>query len=205
MSRGHVTVNSDITHGVSPVLRLLRLPVIPTQLPGEMAEDGIALRQDPPVQLDDGDGGRRVHPGDAGRLVFGVFFEAVARVVVGDAGVFPQETDDLTAASGLEVEVVDRWHASDGFVAGRFGATTLGGRHFDSLQLWMLERYGIVDCTVIGVEQEKEYELLIQLQIGCTGKVGLKVLLEWYCSFCLTIRFPSLVWPGYTAQEDIIT
>ena len=148
--KGHVTVSGNITHGISPVLRLLRLPVIPTQLAGEMPENGIALRQDPPVQLDDGDGGRRIHLRDAGRLVFGVFF--VARVVVGNAGVFPHETDDLTAASGLEVEVVNRWHASDGLVAGRFDATTLGGRHFDSLQLWMQEKYGVVDCTVVGVK-----------------------------------------------------
>ena len=131
MSRS-CTIDGNVTYGISPILLLLRLPVIPTQLSGEVPENGVALGQDPPVQLEDGDGGHWVHLGNASRLVLWVFFEAVARVVVGDAGIFPHETDNLTAASGLEVEVMNRWHASDGFVAGRFCATTLGGRHCDS-------------------------------------------------------------------------
>lgn len=135
------TISSNITYAISPVLLLLRLPVITTQLSGEMPENGIALRQDPPVQLDDGDGGRWVHLGNASRLVLWVFFEAVARVIVGDAGIFPHETDNLTAASGLKVEVMNSWHASDGFIAGGFDAATFGGRHFDCLQLWMQERW----------------------------------------------------------------
>lgn len=151
VKRSH-TVNDNITHGISPVLLFLRLPLIPTQLSGEMPENGIALRQDPPVQLDDGDSGHWIHLGDASRFVFGVFFEAVARVIVGDAGIFPHETDDLTAASGLEVEVMNIWHASDGFIGGRLCATTLGGGHFDSLQLWKQKRYFIVDCTMVEVK-----------------------------------------------------
>ena len=176
MSKGHVTVNGNITHGISPVLLLLRFPIIPTQLPGEMPENGIALRQDPPVQLDDGDRGRGIHLGDAGRFVFRVLFEAVARVVVGDAGVFPHEPDDLTAASGLEVEVMDCRHASDGFVGGRFGATTLGGRHFDCLQLWMEKGNPTVDYTVVGVKQEKSYESLTLFKIGYSREIGVRML-----------------------------
>ena len=131
VSKGnHVTVNGNITHGISPVLLLLRLPLIPPQLAGKVPEHGIALRQDPAVELDDGDRGGGVHLGDAGRFVLGVFVEAVARVVVGDAGVFPHEPDDLAAAAGLEVEVVDCGDAADGFVGGGFGATALGGGHF---------------------------------------------------------------------------
>ena len=36
-----------------------------------------------------------------------------------------------------------------------------------------------MDCTVVEVKQEKGYELLSLLEIGYSGKVGLKVLVEW--------------------------
>ena len=133
-SRSH-TVNDNITHSISPVLLLLVLPIITPQLSSEMPKDGIALRQDPPVQFNDGDVGRRVHLRDASLLILWVLFEAIARVVVGDAGIFPYETNDLPATSGLEIEVMDVWDASDGFVGGRLCATTLGGRHFEGVQL----------------------------------------------------------------------
>ena len=132
--RSH-TVNDNITHGISPVLLLLRLPIITPQLSRKIPENGIALRQDPPVQFDDGDVGRRVHLRDARLFVLWVLFEAVARIIVGDAGIFPHETNDLPPASGLEIEVMDVWDASDGFVGGRLCATALGDRHFEGVQL----------------------------------------------------------------------
>ena len=111
-----------------------------------MPENGIALRQDPAVQLNDGDVGRRVHLRDASLLVLWVLFKAIARVVVGDAGIFPHETNNLPAASGLEIEVMDVWDASDGFVAGRLCAMTLGGRHFEGVQ-FCIEENGEY-CTI---------------------------------------------------------
>ena len=88
-----------------------------------------ALRQDPPIQLNHRDIGRRVHLRDASLLVAGVFLKAVACVIIGDAGIFPHEANDLTAATGFEIKVVDIGNAAYGFVAHGFGAAALGGRH----------------------------------------------------------------------------
>ena len=104
-----------------------------------MPQDGIALCQNSPIQLNDGDVGRRVHLHDASLLVVRVFFKAVARVIVGDAGIFPHETNNLPATSGVEVEVVDGRDAADGFVADAFGAATLGARHFECVEACMSE------------------------------------------------------------------
>ena len=81
------TVAGDITHRIRPVLLVFRLPFILAQLTGEMAQDGIALRQDLAVQLDDGDVACRVEFGNFGLFYFGELVEAVADVFVGYAGV----------------------------------------------------------------------------------------------------------------------
>ena len=102
-----------------------------------MPEHGIALGQNPPVQLDDGDLGRRVHGGDASVLVVRVLLERIAGVIVCDAGIFPHQTDDLSTASGLEIEIMDVGDASNGFVVGRLSPTTLGRRHLERLKLYI--------------------------------------------------------------------
>ena len=89
----------------------------------------IALRQDPSIQFNHRDIGRRVHLRDASLLVAGVFLKAVACVIIGDAGIFPHEANDLTAATGFEIKVVDIGNAAYGFVAHGFGAAALCGRH----------------------------------------------------------------------------
>lgn len=131
------TVDDDIAHSISPVLFFFGLPIIVPQLSSKMPEDGIALRQDSPIQLNDGDFGRRVHLHNASLLVIRVFFKAVARVIVGDAGIFPHEANNLAPASGLKIEVMDSWDAADGFVTGGFGAAALGGRHFERVEMCM--------------------------------------------------------------------
>ena len=72
-----------------------------------MAQHRVRLHQDPPVQLDDGDRGVGVHLLDRGLLVRRVLVETVADIVEGDAGVDPEQTDDLAAPARGEVEVVD--------------------------------------------------------------------------------------------------
>lgn len=104
-----------------------------------MPQNRIALRQDSPIQLNDGDICRRVQLRDASLFVVRVFFKAVARVIIRDAGIFPHETNDLPAASGLEVEIMQNWDAADGFIGGAFGAAALGGRHFESVEPCMKE------------------------------------------------------------------
>ena len=51
----------------------------------------------------------RIKSNQATRLqhILRVLFEAIADIFVGDACVFPEETDDLAAAAGLEIEVVE--------------------------------------------------------------------------------------------------
>ncbi len=134
-----LTVDDDIAHRISPILLLLSLPIISPQLSSEMPQNGIALCQNSPIQLNDGNVGRRVHRRDASLLVVRVFFKAVARVIVGDAGIFPHQTNDLPATSGLEVEVVDNWDATYSFVANTFGAAALGGRHIEKVEIGMFE------------------------------------------------------------------
>lgn len=85
--KGGRTVNSDIAHGIRPIPLVLRHAIILPQQAGEVAQDGVALRQDLPVQLDDGDAARGVELLDGGVFGLGVFFEGVAHVFVGDAGV----------------------------------------------------------------------------------------------------------------------
>lgn len=131
------TVDDDIAHSISPIPLLLGLPVIASQLSSEMPQDGIALRQNSPIQLNDGDVGCRVHLRDASLFVVRVFFKGVARVIIGDAGIFPHETNDLAPASGLKIEVVDSWDAPNSSVADAFGAAALGVRHFDWGQVCM--------------------------------------------------------------------
>lgn len=91
-----LTVDSDVAHGVSPVLLLVRLAIIGAQLACEAAEDGIALRQDLAVQLDDWDGGERIQLRDLCAFVRGVLVEAVACVVVADVRVL--NTKNLSVA-----------------------------------------------------------------------------------------------------------
>ena len=100
-----------------------------------MPQDSIALGQDSPIQLNNGNVGGGVHLRNASTLVVRVFFERIPRVIIGYACVFPQEADNLAAASGLKVEIMDIWDASDGFVAGGFGAATLGSRHPECVRI----------------------------------------------------------------------
>lgn len=122
-----------------------------------MSQDSITLGQNPPIELDDGYSACGVHLRDASLLVLGVFFERVSCIIVGHAGVLPEQTDDLAAATGLEVEVVDTveseigwlggewvvsidvlWYPANGFVRCRFCEASFCGRHLCS-------RDGVVD------------------------------------------------------------
>lgn len=123
------TVDGDVTHGVCPILFLLRRPVIFAQLSCKMPQYRVALRQDLAVDFDNGHVGGWVFLRDGGFLVVWVFLETVADVCVGNAGVLPQQADDLAAAAGSKVQVVDCGDAADGFVGGTGGAILLGGRH----------------------------------------------------------------------------
>ena len=96
-----------------------------------MSQNRVALCQDLAIELDDGDIGCRVHLCNTSFLVLGVFLKAVPGVVVGYSGIFPKQANDLAAAAGLEVEVVDVRNSSDGFIASRFGETSCRRRHFD--------------------------------------------------------------------------
>lgn len=96
-----------------------------------MPKDGVTLGQDPPVQFNDGDAARRVHRRDAGLLVLRVLFKGIACVIISDAGIFKHEADGLSAASRLKVEVMYVRYATNGLVAGAFGAAAFGGRHFE--------------------------------------------------------------------------
>lgn len=82
-----------------------------------MAEDGVGLRNHFSVELDDGKVSCRVEAvwgGHQGNFdVIGKFFEGVADVVEGYAGVEEEEPDYLTAAFGEEVEVVQFGAAAD--------------------------------------------------------------------------------------------
>ena len=94
-----------------------------------MPQDSIALGQDSPIQFNDGDIGGGVHLHNASLFIVGVFFKRVPGVIVGYVGIFPQEANDLAAASGLKVEIMDIWDAPNGFVASGLGAAALGSRH----------------------------------------------------------------------------
>ena len=94
-----------------------------------MPQDSIALGQNSPVQFNDGDIGGGVHLRNASLFIVRVFFKRVPSVIVGYAGLFPQEANNLAAASRLKVEIMDIWDASDGFVASGLGAAALGSRH----------------------------------------------------------------------------
>lgn len=122
-------VSSEIAHGVGPVLLLLRLAVIGTELARKATEHGVGLREDFALELDDGDRGVGVQLANRGLFVLGVFIEGVADVFVGYTGVLPEQPHDLSSASRLEVEVVDRWHASDLLVCSTCGTDFLGGGH----------------------------------------------------------------------------
>lgn len=91
---GRHTIGDDIADHIHEILLLLVRAIILAQQPREMSEDGIALRQDLAVELDDGDIGGGVQRGDFALLVFGVFVEGVAHVGVGYFGIFPEEADD---------------------------------------------------------------------------------------------------------------
>ena len=103
-----------------------------------MSQDSITLCQNPPIQFNDWDVGCRIHFRDPTFLVLRVLLEAVADVIVCYAGIFPEETDDLATATGLEVEVVKGGDAADGLVSGRFRKAALCGWHF--------ERMGLLVC-----------------------------------------------------------
>lgn len=154
------TVDDNIAHGISPILFLLSLSIVAAQLSGEMPQNGITLRQDPPIEINDGDVGGRVHLRDASLLVVRIFFEAVARVVVGNAGIFPHKANDLASAAGFEVEVVDVGDAADGFVPDGFSAAALRGRHLVRVYIPVcLRMVGAVKQRYVGGQWgEKDYE-----------------------------------------------
>lgn len=130
-ARRQRTIRSNIAHGIGPVLVLLVRALVFPQLPGEMPDDGVRLRQDAAVELHDGYGVEGVHLLELGLFEARVLVKAVAHVGVGDTGVLPEKADDLTAALAGEVEVVDGRDAADGFVGGARGAVLLGGDHFE--------------------------------------------------------------------------
>ena len=125
------TIEDNVAHSISPIFLLLGISFVAPQLSSEMPQYGIALGQDSPIQLNNGDVGRRVHLCDASILVVRVFVEAVTCVIIGDAGIFPHETNNLAAASGQEIEVMNVGTAANGFVADAYGAVVLGCRHFE--------------------------------------------------------------------------
>jgi len=83
----YLTVGCQIAHRVRPVLLLLTLPIIRTQLTRKASEHSVRLRQDLATELDDWDRGVGVQLLDRRLFVLGVFVEAVADVFVGYAGV----------------------------------------------------------------------------------------------------------------------
>ena len=94
-----------------------------------MPQNRITLRQHPAPEFHNGDIPQRIQIRDLTLLEVRVLLERVADVVVGDAGVFAQQPDDLAAALAGEVEVVDCGHAADGGVGGAGGAAAGGGGH----------------------------------------------------------------------------
>ncbi len=123
------TINCNITYGVRPVFLILRLTVIFPQLPRKMPQDGIALGQGLPVQLDDWDSGIGVHFLNLALLVLGIFLKGVPDVFICDTSVFPHETYDLSAAAGGKVEIMHGGHSPNGFVGFARTAEFLGARH----------------------------------------------------------------------------
>lgn len=134
-----LTVGPDITNHIGQILLLLGLAVILSQLACEVTQDGVALRQNLSIELDDREGRRRVLLSDDSLLVLGVFVKAITDVGVGDAGVFPHETDDLATATGGKVQVMDCGLAANGLVCGTGSAVGLGGRH-DGFQCFLTTR-----------------------------------------------------------------
>ena len=101
-----------------------------------MPQNRITLRQHPAPEFHNGYIPQRIQLRDLALFVGRVLLERVADVVVGDAGVLAQETDDLAAAAAGEVEVVDCGDAADGIVGGAGGAAAGGGGHCGSVCEW---------------------------------------------------------------------
>ena len=125
------TVNANIAHSISPIYLILSLPLVFPQLPRKVPEDGVTLGQNPPIEFNHGNTAYRVHFCNAAFLVLGVFFEAIADVVVGYAGIFPEKTDDLSSAARLVVKVVHCRHTTDDMIRIGLGEASLRGRHDD--------------------------------------------------------------------------
>ena len=98
------TINNNITNDISEILLVFGVSVIFSQQPREVPQHRIALDEDLAIKIHNGDLARWIQLGDRGVLVFREFLEAVADVVVGNPGVFPKETDDLTSATACKVK-----------------------------------------------------------------------------------------------------
>ncbi len=100
------TINDDIANHIHEILLLFVRAVVLSQQPREVSEDGVALRQDLAVELDDGDFGGGVQRGDFALFVFWVFVEGVAHVGVRYGGIFPEEANDSVGKRRRSVEVL---------------------------------------------------------------------------------------------------
>lgn len=125
------TIDGNIADGVGPIPSLFRLSVICIELVGKVSQHCVALRQDPAVYFDHWNVPRRIHFGYLVALRFRPLGEGIAHVLVSDAGIFPEQTHNLTAPSAHKVEVIERRHTADCFVSSAGGTVGICRRHFE--------------------------------------------------------------------------
>jgi hypothetical protein len=100
-----LTVDGNIAKAINPELLFLRLSVVLPQQVGKMSHNRITLSQNFSVQLNDRQVASRIQPSinKLGLFEAWEFLVAVADIMIGDAGVFEEETDNLATATGEEV------------------------------------------------------------------------------------------------------
>lgn len=79
-----------------------------------MPKDCVTLGQDTAIELDYRNGRGWIELGDHRLLVVWILLERVSDILVCDASILPQKTNDLSTASGLEVKVVNSRDAYEG-------------------------------------------------------------------------------------------
>ena len=111
-----LTIDTDIAHSIYPILLILSSTIVGMELTGKESKHGIAAHEDCASELDDRHRLGRIESSDGAVFGCAELVEVVANVVVGNAGVFEEESQHLASPAREPVEVMERRHAADGLV-----------------------------------------------------------------------------------------